>query len=262
MDELTSTPTQSQRHTLTLRLDLRWIVALLLLVIIIMTALWQPWKPSTGANSRTITVSGEATVKAEPDEFVFSPTYTITNSDREAALKLMADKTTELTNGLKATGVQDNQIKSNIDSYSREIYYPTKPGETPSYSLQLTITVNQRQQAQKVQDYLAKTTPTGTITPYANFSDTKRKQLESEARNLATKDARSKADQSAGNLGFKIGSVKSVSDGSGFGNQPCSNGICFAEDRAVTSSDTPSQIGVQPGQNSLQYSVSVEYYLR
>jgi uncharacterized protein YggE len=177
----------------------------------------------------------------------------------------MSKKSDELTAKLKALGVKDSQIKSNIDSYSREIMvYPEKPGSsTPSYTLQLTITASSRQEAQKIQDYLATTSPTGVITPYASFSDTKRKQLEAQARDEATKDARAKADQSAKNLGFKVGNVKTVADGSGFGGSSCVGGLCYgvAEGRDTTSAASPS-IAVQPGQNELKYSVSVEYYLK
>ncbi len=51
------------------------------------------------------------------------------------------------------------------------------------------------------------TAPTGQVSPRPNFSDAKRKELESKARDEATKDARAKADQSARNLGFKVGKI-------------------------------------------------------
>ena len=264
MDDMNAGPSSARKQRLSLNIDLRWVVGLLVLAIAAMLALWQPWKDQVNANSRTIKVSGEAVVKAEPDEFVFSPTYTISDADREAALKAMTDRAAQLTAGLKAVGISDNQIKSNIDSYSREIIaYPEKPESiTPSYSLQLTITTNQRAQAQKVQDYLTTTNPTGVITPYASFSTNKRKELESKARNEATKDARTKAGQSAANLGFKIGTVKSVNDGNGFDGGCGPSGLCFAEDRAASPSTSSSQLAVQPGENELRYSVSVEYYVK
>lgn len=262
MDEAQPGQTQPTKHRVSFNVDLRWVVIVLLLAIAGLIAAWQPWKSSTPAGSRTIKVSGEATVKAEPDRFIFSPTYTITNSDREAALDAMAERTAELTAGLKTIGIKDSQIKSNIDSYSRGIMpEPEKPGgATSSYSLQLTVTVDERSQAQKVQDYLATTAPTGVITPYASFSDSKRKQLESQARDLATKDARTKADQSAANLGFKVGEVKSVADGNGFDNGCGPGGICLAEDRAIAPSGS-GHINVQPGENELRYTVSVEYFV-
>jgi uncharacterized protein YggE len=120
----------------------------------------------------------------------------------------------------------------------------------------LTITVNDKALTQKVQDYLVTTSPTGSVSPQTTFSEAKRKELESKARDEATKDARSKAEQSAKNLGFKIGKVKSVEDGSGFGGIVLREGLTMASDSKATS------LSVQPGENDLHYTVTVTYYLR
>lgn len=56
---------------LTLNIDFRWVSAALLVVIAGVIVAWQPWN-SISAADRTVSVTGTATVKAEPDEFVFS----------------------------------------------------------------------------------------------------------------------------------------------------------------------------------------------
>lgn len=261
---VTPVPQPAQQHQ-SVRLDLRLVVVVLLIVIVGMLLAWRPWSDAGAADgSRTVSVTGEASLKAEPDEFVFSPVYTIKNADRSAALAEISQKSQELTTKLKELGVKDNQIKTNADSYDRggtSYPMPVDPAVVPdpSYSLQLTITVTSRDQAQKVQDYLTSTTPTGTVTPYANFSTTKRKELESRARDEATKDARAKADQSAKNLGFKVGKVKTVNDGSGFGVMPVNE---MAFDSTTSSAPTQPRLAVQPGENELNYSVTVEYFVR
>jgi uncharacterized protein YggE len=121
--------------------------------------------------------------------------------------------------------------------------------------LQLTVTVNSRETAQKVQDYLINTGPTGSISPYPTFSDTKRKELESQARDEATKDARAKADQLAKNLGFSVGKVKSIEDQSGFGD------IIPLDATIQPDSASRSSLAVQPGENEITYTVRVIYYL-
>jgi uncharacterized protein len=248
-------------NKLTLSLDLRWVVIALLLVIIAMLAFWKPWQAKADA-SRTIEVTGEASVKAEPDEYDFNPLYQATATTKQAAIDELNKKSTDLIAKLKELGVSDKQIKSNVNGYDQLYDRDTKDNPV-SYTLSLTITVTSREQAQKVEDYLTTTAPQGSVTPYPTFSDKKRKELESQARDEATKEARKKADQSAKNLGFKVGKVKAVSDGAGFGGPtPLAGekGLMMSTD--ATSGVSTSRLAVQPGENDLQYSVTVVYYLK
>jgi uncharacterized protein YggE len=249
-----SAPANSNRVSFSL--DLRFVVIFLALVIAGMLAIWKPWN-SPAKGDRTVEVTGTATLKAEPDEFIFYPSYELKNNDRVTALNELSKKSDELVAKLKSLGVQDKDIKTNSSDYAR-FYYPANDGSQNTYTLQLTITAHTRDQAQKVQDYLVTTAPTGTVSPQANFSSSKRKELENKARDEASKDARAKAEQSAKNLGFKIGKVKSVSDGSGFG------GIYPMMDKGVAADAMSSspRLSVQPGENELDYTVTVTYYLR
>jgi uncharacterized protein YggE len=203
-NSLTSTP-QKPNKKLHLSLDLRLVTVLLLAVIVIMLFLWKPWQESKTSN-RTISITGEASLSAEPDEYVFSPSYEFSDTNKEAALVAMNKKAAELTTSLKSLCVSDSKIKNNAGSYGRGSYLPTeKTNSSSTYTLSFNVVLSNKELAQKVQDYLITTKPTGTISPYTQFSKDKSKQLESRARDEATKDARSKAEQSANNLGFKIG---------------------------------------------------------
>ena len=238
-----------------LTLDMRIVVALLLVIIVGMLAIWKPWSAS-GTDGRTVETSGEVTLKAEPDEYVFYPNYQFKHTDKTAALSELTAKSNEVTSGLKKAGVDSSDIKTDSSGYDFPVYVENSKEAT--YSLQFTVTVDSQDMAQKVQDYLLGTAPTGSVSPTATFSDAKRKSLESRARDEATKDARGKADQMAKNLGFKIGKVKSVSDGSGFDAIPFRGGnvTMAAEDTDKAS------LPVQPGQNELNYSVTVTYFIR
>lgn len=250
--------------------DPRWVILALLAVITMMFLIWKPWQQSVSADNRTVSVTGEATVRAEPDEYAFYPAYQIKNADKQAAIDAAAARSKELVAGLKKMGVQDRQIKTNTSGYQDPIYGPTDTSlrvapPAPSgdgeytYTLQLTVTVADRAAAQKVQDYLVTTSPTGSVSPQPTFSEDKRKNLENQARDEATTSARAKADQSAKNLGFKVASVKSVEDGAGFG------GIQPYEGRAMDAVESKAAIGplsVQPGENELSYSVTVVYYIK
>ena len=135
----------------------------------------------------------------------------------------------------------------------------TDTNAAPTVTLQLTVTINNKNLVQKVQDYLVTTTPSGSISSQATFSDSKQKSLESSARDKATVDARAKADQMAKNLGFSVGRVKSVADGDQGRVMPMiSSGATLSAD----STAPKAQLSVQPGENVLNYSVTVVYYIR
>lgn len=249
---------KSAPQRLSFSIDFKVLVVILLLVIIGMLAAWRPWNKSN-TSTRTVQVTGEATVKAEPDNYVFYPTYEFKNSNPKVALSDSVKKTEEIVNKLKTLGVGDKDIKTNTNGYNS--YKPSPISETDTdlvYNASLTITVDSRDKAQKIQDYLVTTSPTGAVTPQATFSESKRKELESTGRDEATKDARKKADQNARNLGFKVGAVKEVSDGQGFSIMPFEGGYGTAVRDTMATSSLP----VQPGENELRYSVTVTYFVR
>jgi uncharacterized protein YggE len=246
------------KTSLKFNLDYRWISLALLIALAAITLLWRPWDGGT-TTDRTIDVTGEATVSARPDEFVFYPTYDFKNEDQKAALAQMSAKSEEVVAGLKKLGVADKNIKTNSDGWA----YPTTRYEgedtTTTYTLRLTVTTSTDDLTQKVQDYLITTTPTGSISPQSTFSDTKLKELQDKARGEATKNARSKAEQSAKNLGFKLKAVKTVNDAVGFGGiYPLNEKMMIANDSAASS----GTLSIQPGENDLNYNVTVTYYIK
>jgi uncharacterized protein YggE len=246
-------PTASK---LTLSLDYRMLTIVLVVIVVGMLALWRPWQDAH-ANDRTIEVTGDAKITATPDEFVFTPTYQFKNADKQAAITAMSQKSDEIIKKLKALGVPDNKIKSNSSGYDIPTYIDDNA--TPTYTLDLTVTATSKDLAQKAEDYLVTTSPTGAVSPQADFSDTQRKSLENQARDQATKDARAKAEQSAKNLGFSLGSIKTVTDGTGFG------GIIYPlRGGAAADSVAPAspKLSVQPGENDLSYTVTVVYFVR
>lgn len=227
-----------------------------LLIIASLLAIWKPWNGTDTSNARTISVTGEAEVNAEPDEYMFTPQYTLKAASQQAALDAATAKTNEVVAKLKALGVADTKIKTDTSGYGS--YYNDSQG---TYYASLTITVDNKALAQKVQNYLLTTAPYGSVTPQADFSQTKRQQLTNTARDQATKEARAKADQTARNLGTKIGKVKSVSD------NPDNNFFePYQKDdlslNAATNSTSAKSAPIQQGENKLTYNVSVVYYLR
>lgn len=238
--------------------DYRIIILVLLAVIAAMLVAWRPWSAAAGANERTISVTGEAKVTAEPDEFAFNPSYSFKNADKDIALAELSKKSDEVVTKLKELGVPENKIKIDSSGYDYPVHKETDSPDI-TYDLRLTVTVGDREVAQKVQDYLLTTSPAGSVSPQPTFSDGKRKELQDKARDEATRDARAKADQSARNLGFTVGKVKSVADSNGFGGVQPFRGEVALDSRVES---LPPQLQIQPGENDLNYSVTVTYFVR
>lgn len=247
---------QKTNKQLSIKLDYKLMSIALAAIILVMFSIWRPWDDPR-AKDRTISATGQATLSAVPDKFVFSPMYEFKDADKQTALASLTKKNGEITAKLKSLGVPDNKIKSNADGFNYSTFSPN--GGTPTYSLRFTITLDNKDLTQKVQDYLITTSPAGAVSPMADFSEQKRRDLESKARDSATKEARNKAEQSAKNLGFSLGSVKTVNDGAGFGNI-----VPMSKDVMSSSAVSPATSGttIQPGENDLNYSVTVTYFVR
>lgn len=248
-------------------ITLDWKSVLILVLVIAVGALVVDRFHKTNAaldGQRTVAVTGEATLHETPDEFVFYPSYQFKDASKDAALAALTKKSEDLTAQLKKLGVTDANIKSSTNGGSTfgPTYSDDGSGKDASYMLQMTITATSSDQAQKVQNYLTTTGPTGQVSPQAQFSDAKRKTLEAKARDEATKDARSKADQSARNLGFTVDQVKSVDDGAGFGGIGVYRNGAVATPMAADGSASDSSLAVQPGLNDITYSVKVVYTIK
>jgi uncharacterized protein YggE len=236
------------------------IITTLVIVILVMLWLWKPWNGAANASGRIIEITGEATITAQPDQFLFYPSYNFASPVKETALAELTKKNNEVVAGLKKLGIPDNKIKTDSNSNDYPVTY-LEDSKTATYLLQLTVTATSQEQAQKISDYLVTTTPSGTLSPIASFSDTKRKSLESTARSQATKDARAKADEMAKNLGFKVGKIKAVSDAAGLSIPPYYGITDNLRGNTSLATDTKS-LPVQPGENDLPYSVKVTYFIR
>jgi uncharacterized protein YggE len=250
-------PPIQNKNRLNISLDSRKVIIILLVAIVAMVFLWKPWNKPPQNTDRTVQVNGEATIKADPDEFIFSPSYEFKNANKQAALSELIKKSDEIISQLKKLGVPDSNIKTNADGYERGVYFPTSDTGQNTYSLMINVNTDSKDQAQKVQNYLVTTSLSGAVTPYSTFSKPKQKELEGLARDLAEKDARKKAEKSAKNIGFKLGAVKTISETNGFGGITPLEKASPAIDQA-----SPASISVQPGQNDINYQISVTYYIK
>jgi len=248
------------KGSFTLRFDYRIMVVVLLVIIAVMLALWRPWSSAHSNSARTISVTGDATIKATPDEYIFTPNYQLKDADKSVASQMAVDKQNQVVAGLKKLGVADSQIKADQAGYTS---FYDQVTDAYNYADTLTITIESKDLAQKVQDFLVSTAPDGQVTPTAQFSHSLQTKLEAQARDQATKDARAKAEQSAKNLGFALGKVKSVNDGGFIGGSRCGGDyLCPLTASGTYGAGSASSLSIQPGQNNLDYSVTVVYYVK
>lgn len=249
--ETTPSSSPSSHTTLRLTLDWRVVSAVLLAVVVVMLVLWQPWAAKAAA--KTITVRGEATIERVPDLFRFQPSY------QHADVNKVTETGNTAVTKLKELGVKDADIKTTVSAATSKpdggpeiLIYP--PRSTSTYTINLTV--NSKDLAQKVADYLASSGATGLITPQPDFSKATRAQLDLEARKKASADAKAKAQVMAEQLGGRLGKVVKISEDGGYGIMP-SEGRAVEADKSTASSPT-----IQPGTNQVTYSFSVQFELK
>ncbi len=245
---------------LRLSIDYRIISLVLLIALAICVFMWKPWV-SPAPSDRKITVNGQATIKAVPDQYLLSPYFEFDSADRTKATADATTKAKQISEKLKEIGVKDTEIKSNTNSYDKYMPVIAEGGTNPSVQLSYTITLSSKDTAQKVQDYFLGLNAKGQISPQATFSESKQKTLEASARDNAIADAKSKASKTAEQLGSKIGKVITISDDS-TGVNPCGRkGLCPVSMMSADES-AKSSIPIQAGENEFTASVQVVYELR
>jgi uncharacterized protein len=235
-----------------------WVVISILVVTNITTIiLWQPFSESP-LSGRSITITGSSIIEAEPDEYVFNPYYTVTGTDAKALDGEISSLTKTLVDSIKQLGVESQSITTSVNSYDIAYY---SPSDEESRSLYLTITLNDKEMAQKVQDFLVTTSPSRPITPSFSFSTAKQKELSLSAREKALDDARLQAKQTTDRVHSKIGRIIKIEENN---NQsitptPWLYGLSGVESR---SSDDISSYEILPGVNKYYYTIYVTYELK
>lgn len=230
----------------------RILIAILLLVIVLLVVIWRPWIVSTD-NNRTISVTGTGSVSSAPDEFQFYPTYQDSGTDKQKTLTAVNTKVTTVMNELEKLGVSKDDITLSENVFNA--YWVDNQNNTVSVSLY--VVVKDKDLAQKVQDYLLTTTPYGQMTPQPTFSKDKYKTLSADARSEALKDAKTKAESSASELGSKVGKVISISDESNFGVIPM-----YSVSESSDSMTLKNSLPISPGKQDVSSSVKVVYELK
>ena len=99
-------PANPTAMKLTIRLSFSFICVLLLIVIAVMLFLWKPWS-NVVSSARKISVTGQATIKSEPDEYQLSPYFEFDSADRTKNTTDASTMGQHITAKLKELGVKE-----------------------------------------------------------------------------------------------------------------------------------------------------------
>jgi len=237
-----------KQQTRRIVLTLSWKVLSIVLIaaLIGLTVYTKPWETNT-ANPRTITIKGEATIKRAPDSFVFNPTY---EADSQEAITA---KTNEVVAKVKELGLGDAGIQTQVSNYDK--YNPDGSTGEPVFSMYLTLSVEDKELAQKIQDYLITTGATGQVTPMSGFTKVTHKALRDEATNIAIQDARARADKTADNLDTKVVKVIKVTE-------PDQVEGVYPLYSSLDISSSGSGLPINAGESEFNHTVEVEFEIR
>ena len=208
---------------------------------------------STPSNVRSVTATGEATLDASPDEFIFLPNFEFKSTDSATVKEAMVNKGTQVVDGLKELGVPEQAIKLDASQYNYS--YFDRNSDTQRAQLNLQITITDRELAQSVQDFLVAQDATGQISPRPTFSEEKQKELQVAAEEQATADARANAERLASGLSAKLGKIIKINP------QSSAQPIDIYSLEAADSSRSGS-LPIQPGLNEYHYTITVEFELK
>ncbi len=239
-----------------MRIDKNFVSVLQLALLVIITGLlvWSaPWSDSNIKEARTITVTGDTTIEATPEEFRFSFYFEKKGDDEETLKTELTEMANQSVSALKDLGVDESDIKLDASSYDNWYF---ESGEDGVLRVNLTVTVSDNELSQEVQDYILSTDAKGQLSPQAVFSEDQKKRLDEQAVEEASQEALKKAEKQAELFNAKLGKVIEIQQG----QDSIFNPVPFAVGLDATAES--ASLPVLPGQNDYRQSVTVKYELK
>jgi len=228
----------------------------------------------------TISVSGEAEVLAKPDIAVINFTIQERGKEVKDVEREVTEKVSVITNGLENIGIDEKDIKTTSFSVTPEYEYVKLLGNTPQVSVEgLAYIPPQRENrvqtgfivSQNITVKVRDIDDTGSVLSLINeqnaqhvngpnFTIDDEDALQEEARSMAIKDARQKAEQIAKDLGTRLGKVVSFNEG---GFYPYFETAVMNARIAEADSDKDVASPILPtGENIIYSNVTVVYELK
>jgi uncharacterized protein YggE len=202
-----------------------------------------------GPEQKTISVGGTGTVSMTPDIGWFTASVVTQAETAAQAEEQNSDAMSKVVSALKNAGIVEKDIQT-VEFSLSPVYVDSKePGKAPilvGYSVRqsIRVTVNDVTAVGKMLDVAISNGANEMSGVYFGLSDTKAQEAQSQALDLAVKDANSKAKTIASAMGVNLVGPISVSLGYYYAPVP-------AELKAGA-----EQAPVMPGQ--LQYTINVQ----
>lgn len=237
----------------------------------IILAIAAPVLAADATRQRSVTVSGEAEVKVVPDEVVLS--FGVESHDKSLVeVKRMNDaRVKDIVNGLLAQNVMNKDIKTDYINLQPEYQYSASSfgrgaGTFIDYSERTAFVVTLRD-ITKYEAVITALLQSGTESINSvSFRTSETRKFKDEARTLAMKAAREKAEALAAVLGEQIGRVRDIHEGQentygGFLLQRNVNAQVNAFQNSAGAGDA-SDSSLAPGTLSIRANVTVTFDLK
>jgi len=217
----------------------------------------------------TIYVSGEGEVTAVSDIATLNINLSKEAVTAKEAQNLLNESITKVVNYLEEQKIDDKDIKSEYGgispkySYESKLCYaypcPPREEKIVGYTANQSITVKIREvdNANVIKTGLAGIGVTDISGP--SFSIDEEESYQAEARSLAIKDAKEKAEVLAKDLGVKLGKVVSFSEGGNYRVYSATKSMEASYDMAPAVAPVPE---LPKGENKITSNVTITYEIR
>lgn len=203
----------------------------------------------------TISVSGEGKVSAKPDIGQVNLSVVSESKTVAVAQKDNTEKMNKIIKAMKDLGVEEEDLKTTNYNVSPNYQYHDGKSEIIGYQIAQTLEVKIRD-LEKVGDILNQAAVAGANQVGSlSFTFDDPEKLNTEARQKAIDNAKTKAQDLAKALGVSLGKVVSFSESS-YGQPTPMYYANEALGKGVDSAPTPE---VQTGENEINISVSLSY---
>lgn len=167
---------------------------------------------------RTITVTGEAEIKVQPDEVTITVGVESRDKDLGKAKRDNDERIKRIVAAAKGSGVEERRIATDritIDPSFESSSYSGRGTNIEYYAVSRNLQLTLREVGRFDQVLSAVVEAGANVVSDVQFSTTELRKHRDEARTLAMKAAHEKATALAQTLGMKVGKARSINEGGG-----------------------------------------------
>ncbi|MFW0788985.1 SIMPL domain-containing protein [Gordonia sp. CPCC 205333] len=211
--------------------------------------------------ARSITVVGNGKVTGTPDTLKADVGIEAEGDDVSSALNQASEKVRKVTDAVVAAGAERKDVSTQNVSLSPQYAAPVPGGTSQISGYQasnsLRITIGDIAKASAVLAAAANAGGNNTRISNVSFSIDDDSDLMRQAREAAFKDARSRAGQYADLADDSLGKVLTITEATSGQDQSAKNLDTMYRSEGVSAAPVP----VEPGQQTLTFTVTVKYQL-